>query len=290
MATRRKARLVAVFLLAMPWLMYLFFNLPVWGRWALLAVCGGLAAILVLRWVVRKIPGSKRGIASAILVWLIIAGLLGFFVVFPTIAFVWCVVDNIKHPKPVVVPAAEKERQEVRKALTQLAREQPNEVFGRKFSQPAGFLFTDFWVHDSHVWAVGYRTDALGHGCIIHSQDKGKTWKVQWENDKTKPFKVHFFDQTQGLVATENQILATKDGGATWDVLLSVKNLPGTGMKIIQNLWVESPVHLRVYLKLDVSGFLETMNGGEIWEYHNSRRAKIPPVRTVDKGATWKNL
>ncbi len=66
------------------------------------------------------------------------------------------------------------------------------------------------FVGRKYAWAVGR------NGTIIHSSDSGSTWVQQQSNVDTTLFDVNFADSLHGLVAGNDCVLYTNNGGALW--------------------------------------------------------------------------
>jgi photosystem II stability/assembly factor-like uncharacterized protein len=65
---------------------------------------------------------------------------------------------------------------------------------------------------EENVWAVGYR------GIILHSNDRGKTWKRQHSNTRATLAGVDFINKKEGWVVGQwRTILHTSDGGKHWE-------------------------------------------------------------------------
>jgi|GEM_PF-1831694 len=60
-----------------------------------------------------------------------------------------------------------------------------------------------------------------GSTTLWSSHDKGQTWQQSLAFPASKIFDIAFFDKLNGLVATEDEILVTNDGGKTWKNSLS---------------------------------------------------------------------
>ncbi|MGQ9826089.1 MAG: hypothetical protein ACUVSK_14095, partial [Desulfotomaculales bacterium] len=77
------------------------------------------------------------------------------------------------------------------------------------------------FVDQTTGWAVaqaasqanGVQADAVK---ILHTEDGGETWEVQWEVkrvDLPSGYDLWFGDTTQGYVLINGKLLATRDGG-----------------------------------------------------------------------------
>jgi photosystem II stability/assembly factor-like uncharacterized protein len=76
---------------------------------------------------------------------------------------------------------------------------------------PAGTRFLrGVTFRGDHGWAVGRS------GTIIHSSDRGLSWRSQPVPFDTTLFDVEFADTQRGMIAGNSVVLATVDGGASW--------------------------------------------------------------------------
>ena len=182
----------------------------------------------------------------------------------------------------------------------------------------------DIWFADEHVgWAVN------SNGCILATKDGGDNWVRQAHFEGTYLRCVGFAGDQIGWVGTFNpdmRLLHTRDGGATWS---NVANLPGPNPQWICGLHVvnEKIVYAAgSNNQLHRATILKTVDGGANWQLidmdahaaslidiffhdensgwvvggvdtvkHPNRPAErgdlVPGIfRTLDGGATWKNL
>jgi photosystem II stability/assembly factor-like uncharacterized protein len=64
---------------------------------------------------------------------------------------------------------------------------------------------------DSRAWAVGY------YGTILHSNDRGLTWRLQRSPTHSSLFRVRFINGERGLISgSYGTLLYTADGGNNW--------------------------------------------------------------------------
>jgi photosystem II stability/assembly factor-like uncharacterized protein len=64
---------------------------------------------------------------------------------------------------------------------------------------------------DSRVWVVGY------YGTILHSKDRGLTWKIQHSPARSSLFRVRFLSGEKGWISgSYGTLLYTADGGNNW--------------------------------------------------------------------------
>ena len=123
--------------------------------------------------------------------------------------------------------------------------------------------FTD----STNGWVVGGSIDEDDTGAVLRTTDGGSTWKIATMPEaKQVPQSVFFLDANNGWIvgATEDDagdpgpsaILATKDGGATWEVKTKVA------------------ASLRSVHFIDAQNGVAVGSGGKVF-------------RTTDGGATW---
>lgn len=132
---------------------------------------------------------------------------------------------------------------------------------------PAYGLSRSSFTDSSNGWVVAGSIDEDDTGAVLRTADGGLTWKVAPIPDaKQVPQSVFFIDANNGWIvgATEDetgepgpsQILATKDGGATWEVKAKVAS------------------SLRCVQFVDAQNGMASGSGGKVY-------------RTTDGGATW---
>ncbi|HVH91151.1 MAG TPA: YCF48-related protein, partial [Candidatus Acidoferrum sp.] len=64
---------------------------------------------------------------------------------------------------------------------------------------------------DSRVWVVGY------YGTILHSKDRGLTWKIQHSPTRGSLFRVRFLSEEKGWISgSYGTLLYTVDSGNNW--------------------------------------------------------------------------
>ena len=112
------------------------------------------------------------------------------------------------------------------------------------------------------VASAGSRLVAVGQrGHIIYSDDQGKTWTQAKVPTRALLTAIYFVDATHGwAVGHDAQILATTDGGATWN--LQFEDLERESPLI--DVWFENLNH---GIAVGAYGtLLETSDGGKSWE------------------------
>ncbi len=71
--------------------------------------------------------------------------------------------------------------------------------------------FYDVGIRGDRCWIVGY------YGTILHSRDRGLTWKVQASGTDEALYRVSFVDSERGWISgSYGTVLHTRDGGKTW--------------------------------------------------------------------------
>ena len=66
-------------------------------------------------------------------------------------------------------------------------------------------------ISDNLSWIVGY------YGTILHSADRGKTWKIEASPTREALFNVHFVNPLDGWISgSYGTVLRTRDGGKSW--------------------------------------------------------------------------
>ena len=145
-----------------------------------------------------------------------------------------------------------------------------------------------YFIIGEDIWAVRDWHDYFEPGRVIHSSDGGNTWKME-----PHMFTVHFFNNTEGLAATNTEVLKTADGGKTWAHLLSIPKWYGYyGM--IDRLIIKDKQNIVVYAMNNSNGKFDTSDGGETWEYFicHGRYYGSETVRqqTQNGGETWQKV
>ncbi len=110
-------------------------------------------------------------------------------------------------------------------------------------------VFGAMQFRDGVVWAGGIST-------LWSSTDTGKSWKQSLGFPSLQIWDIAFFDKMNGLVATTNEILVTKDGGKTWR-----NSLPGGDFRKVGFNGSASIMHA-----VDYNGsFYTSTDGGLNW-------------------------
>ena len=124
---------------------------------------------------------------------------------------------------------------------------------------------------------------------IVYSQNNGETWKT-WKLEDSSfqgAHKIHFFDEKRGLLAGEQLITKTSDGGHTRSSILTTKNVPGNSYLRIVDFTAQSldsiSITLSQYSALEPRT-VETENGGLSWILSYTIN---PVMQTWDGGKTW---
>ncbi len=133
-----------------------------------------------------------------------------------------------------------------------------------------------FFVNEKCGWAVGGKvrdidrpdftnylniidSDVGAMGIILHTEDGGKNWSVQFEGDGRWLYAVYFINRTHGwAVGGYGVILHTEDGGKTWFLQTNTNT----------HKWLYSVHFVNKYHGWAVGEdevILHTPNGGESW-------------------------
>ncbi|HUS16534.1 MAG TPA: YCF48-related protein [Chloroflexia bacterium] len=106
-------------------------------------------------------------------------------------------------------------------------------------------------VSTTEGWAVGE------HGTILHTTDGGFNWATQSVPGTEPVYAVAFADALHGIAASNNTILYTANGGATWSA--------GTG--VVGSIYQVAMADATHGFAADsAGGFLRSSNGGQTWQ------------------------
>lgn len=155
---------------------------------------------------------------------------------------------------------------------------------GQEFQQaevPSTATLTAVTMVDDQAWAVGH--DAT----ILHSDNKGKTWRVQFSNPKLeRPFlDVHFFDKQHGIaVGAYGMFYRTKDGGEHWKAELHASLLDPYDREYLEEIREED----EEFYKQELNSILPHLNR---ISQHEQKLYLAGEAGTLalseDKGKTW---
>jgi photosystem II stability/assembly factor-like uncharacterized protein len=127
--------------------------------------------------------------------------------------------------------------------------------------QPGAGLSDVSFVDAANLWAVG------GDGLVLHSTDAGGTWTPQPAGSDADLWSVSFVDALHGWVAggqpttaSPGVILATADGGGTWQD----KTPAGLTESLTNASFVDTS---RGWVGTTDGGLLKTTNGGTSWQH-----------------------
>ena len=121
-----------------------------------------------------------------------------------------------------------------------------------------------FFTNDSTGWIITHQT-----GRVLHTDNAGKTWRVQAEFDSLYLESIHFINDKVGWISGQyGQIFKTENGGSTW----KKKEIAG------DRSWIYT-----VYFHNEKEGIAVGLQEGPL---------PFKPVfmRTADGGTTWLNL
>lgn len=122
---------------------------------------------------------------------------------------------------------------------------------------PVDISLTKVVAYNNHVWAVGH--DAA----IIHSQDAGETWELQfYDAEREVPFlSAHFVNETTGfVVGAYGTIFSTTDSGVTW-----VEGLIDEELDYHLND-ITRGEDGNFYIAAEAGYFFRSLDQGETWE------------------------
>lgn len=122
---------------------------------------------------------------------------------------------------------------------------------------PVDISLTKVVSYNNHVWAVGH--DAA----IIHSQDAGETWELQfYDADREVPFlSAYFVDENTGfVVGAYGTILSTTDSGKSWEEGLIDEELDYHLNDITQG------EDGNFYIAAEAGYFFRSLDQGQTWE------------------------
>lgn len=120
---------------------------------------------------------------------------------------------------------------------------------------PYPYVMDDLWVVDSL-----YAYIAMGNGRVLKTTDAGETWTMQ-TTISTIPFTcIHMLNRDVGMVAGQNEVYKTTNGGASW-------NPANTGIQLntgIEDIWmIDQNI---AYVGSGFGKVHKTLNGGTLWE------------------------
>ena len=81
-------------------------------------------------------------------------------------------------------------------------------------------IYDIFPLDSNQIWAV-----TANRGCILHSEDSGRTWVSQIEPATNKLLHIQFFDRQNGY-ASGDILLMTTNGGTAWNQMVLPDNFP----------------------------------------------------------------
>ncbi len=124
-----------------------------------------------------------------------------------------------------------------------------------QIQHPYPYVMDDLWVVDSL-----YAYIAMGNGRVLKTTDAGETWTMQ-TTISTIPFTcIHMLNRDVGMVAGDNEVYKTTNGGASW-VPANTGILLNTG---IEDIWmIDQNI---AYVGSGFGKVHKTLNGGELWE------------------------
>ena len=114
------------------------------------------------------------------------------------------------------------------------------------------------------MWVIGAEG---GYGFVFHSPDRGKSWRIQWEERRERrnrfsgsyPFIVFFVGRLEGWVGTKNGLLYTRNGGRNWEV----RDLPRDGSYVYEYWFFQDR---RIRARYAYGGTYESFDGGRKWQ------------------------
>lgn len=156
------------------------------------------------------------------------------------------------------------------------------------------------FVNKTTGWAIGQaerETTSGDQPCamkILHTQDGGKSWDVQWEDQVDLPsgYDLWFQDTTRGYALISGTMFSTGDGGKQWSpVLFGVDDFTPQHMSFVNadTGWVIGRIELKnrtesspgqnPEIKLVV---LQTIDAGKHWRQQFERNYSAGPVGSID--------
>jgi photosystem II stability/assembly factor-like uncharacterized protein len=144
-------------------------------------------------------------------------------------------------------------------------------------------LFDVFFADAQTGWASG-GIDGQGSGVILHTQDGGDHWDIQWgtlKSSETQPLKFRFLDATHGWATQGYDHLLHTSDGQNWVIA-------GTISPYVADYAFTSEKN-GVYITAEK--ILRTVDGGRTWNQVNSCAAKVQVNGLArDVVCTWYKL
>ncbi|MCS6807227.1 MAG: YCF48-related protein [Candidatus Kapabacteria bacterium] len=130
-----------------------------------------------------------------------------------------------------------------------------------------------FALDAQHAWLVDNSTSG---GVIRRTSDSGTTWSTI-----TVPFAllrdVFFVDTLHGYIASASGVLGTRDGGRTWNLLLS-SDIAGTATRLTCVQWATPTIG---FAGGEDSTLIRTLDGGRTWQRASLSIRAFDDVRAI---------
>lgn len=119
-------------------------------------------------------------------------------------------------------------------------------------------------------------------GSVVRTEDAGETWQAVPVPGKGHLYCGHFPDPDNGFVAGQMEMMTTKDGGQTWELL---KNSPSE----IYELWFATPLKGYAFGRAysggcfgqDMLSVYRTLDGGKSWEMQRPKGMAGAPEKII---------
>lgn len=130
-------------------------------------------------------------------------------------------------------------------------------------AQAAKWSLNSVYFRDARIgWAVGF------NGQILHTNDGGRTWEGQQNSEWGTLTSVYVEDETHGWITTADGLLATTDGGESWQPVAFEERLFLSGLVPFHgSLWAIGPV-----------GILKQSGEALAWERMANPARSIPAL------------
>lgn len=145
------------------------------------------------------------------------------------------------------------------------------------------FLFTSNMLPDAEDhgklkregWLIGYMGEAPGGtGQLYRSANGGKTWSLVLEQSESYFHQIHFIDEKHGWIAKTWGMLATTDGGVTW------QDYDFTSSLVMPNRLCFTDINTG-WTSMPAGTLHHTTDGGASWTEQKHEGSSLPTVNDI---------